>query len=47
MNPCLELTTSDLCVEVLANSLLLAANFALISNVVSPIHWAQTCSEVP
>ncbi len=42
VNSHLALKTSDNCVEDLANSLLLAAIFALFSNVLSTTCFAQT-----
>ncbi len=47
MNAHLEHEKPDNFVEVLANSGLLAANFALFSNFSSTICCAQTYSEVP
>jgi len=47
MNDCLALRVDNIFVEHLANSLLLAAIFALILPVLSTIQFVQTYSEAP
>jgi len=47
MSKCLTPIASNIFVENLANSWLLAAIFALILNAMDAIQITQTCSEVP
>jgi len=47
MNDCLALRINNIFVEYLANSLLLAAIFALILPILNTIQFIQICSEAP